>query len=192
MTLYVDSSALLKRYVDAPDSAAADELLGSNPVVATGRHTVVEVRRNLARLLEQPELGTARSAFATDLSSVARINRARRLTRASTPEAQAIARLPATAIDCAMDCDRARVLPAGRLSAPRLTGRSMTGTRRSMGGLWRSSSRARSSLTFAARLPTLQAREASARDRRSRIYSVRSGARENAAHRGRALSGDPA
>jgi hypothetical protein len=47
MTLYVDSSALLKRYVDAPDSAAADELLGSNPVVATGRPVSRAVRRKI-------------------------------------------------------------------------------------------------------------------------------------------------
>ncbi len=52
MTLYVDSSALLKRYVNEPDSDVADQLLASDPVLVTSWVTVVEVRRNLARVLE--------------------------------------------------------------------------------------------------------------------------------------------
>jgi uncharacterized protein len=67
VSLYVDSSALLKRYVDEPDSDVADSLLRSDPTLVTGRHTIVEVRRNLARLLAGRALATARSAFATDL-----------------------------------------------------------------------------------------------------------------------------
>jgi predicted nucleic acid-binding protein len=67
VSLYVDSSALLKRYVDEPDSDAADSLLRSDPSLVTSRHTVVEVRRNLARLLAGRELAAARSAFAADL-----------------------------------------------------------------------------------------------------------------------------
>lgn len=57
MTLYADSNVLLTRDVDEPDSERADELLASDDVLVTGRHAVVEVRRNLARLLE----GTAPS-----------------------------------------------------------------------------------------------------------------------------------
>lgn len=71
MTLYVDSSALLKRYVDEPDSARADELLSSDTQLVTGRHAVVEVRRNLARLLEPAAARAARAAFADDLPSFA-------------------------------------------------------------------------------------------------------------------------
>ncbi len=71
MTLYVDSSALLKRYVDEPDSDRADELLTGDPHLVTGRHTVVEVRRNLARLLSGTELTRARANFFDDLSSFA-------------------------------------------------------------------------------------------------------------------------
>ena len=67
MSLYVDSSALLKRYVDEPDSELADSLLGSDPTLVTARHTIVEVRRNLARLLDGRDLASARSAFASDL-----------------------------------------------------------------------------------------------------------------------------
>ena len=67
MSLYVDSSALLKRYVDEPDSDVADSLLRSDSSLLTARHTIVEVRRNLARLVSGRELASARSAFATDL-----------------------------------------------------------------------------------------------------------------------------
>ena len=55
MTLYVDSSALLKRYVDEPDSDTAETLLRSDPSLLTARHTIVEVRRNLARLLGESD-----------------------------------------------------------------------------------------------------------------------------------------
>jgi hypothetical protein len=48
VTLYADSSALLKRYVEEPDSERAVELLAGDPELVTGRHAVVAVRRNLA------------------------------------------------------------------------------------------------------------------------------------------------
>ncbi|MGH2948318.1 MAG: type II toxin-antitoxin system VapC family toxin [Solirubrobacteraceae bacterium] len=67
MSLYVDSSALLKRYVDEPDSNAAEAMLRSDPSLLTARHTIVEVRRNLARLLEERDAATARTAFVEDL-----------------------------------------------------------------------------------------------------------------------------
>lgn len=67
MTLYADTSALLKRYVDEEDSEFAVELLGSDPMLVTARHTVVEVRRNLARLLNGTALTESRRAFASDL-----------------------------------------------------------------------------------------------------------------------------
>ncbi len=70
MSLYVDASALLKRYVDEPDSDAAESLLRSDPSLLTARHTIVEVRRNLARLLSGKELANARSAFARDLEAL--------------------------------------------------------------------------------------------------------------------------
>jgi uncharacterized protein len=71
VTCYADSSALLKRYVDEPDSDSADELLASDSELVTGRHTIVEVRRNLARLLSGTALTESRVAFATDLGSFA-------------------------------------------------------------------------------------------------------------------------
>lgn len=67
MSLYVDSSALLKRYIDEPDSETAQALLSGDPSLLTARHTVVEVRRNLARLLDETDAVAARSAFMQDL-----------------------------------------------------------------------------------------------------------------------------
>src|SRR3954462_15877295 len=68
MSLYVDSSALLKRYIDEPDSDHAEALLRSDPSLLTARHAIVEVRRNLARLLEERDAAAARAAFLEDLA----------------------------------------------------------------------------------------------------------------------------
>ena len=62
MTLYVDSSAFLKRYVDEPESDACEALLLADPSWVTGRLTLVEVRRNLARLLPAKGLAMAQAA----------------------------------------------------------------------------------------------------------------------------------
>jgi uncharacterized protein len=70
MTTYVDTSALLKRYVDEADSDRAVDLLVSDPALVTARHTVVEVRRNLARLLRATDAAAARAAFADDLQAL--------------------------------------------------------------------------------------------------------------------------
>jgi uncharacterized protein len=67
VSLYIDSSALLKRYIEEPDSDRAEQLLRSDPLLLTARHTVVEVRRNLARMLDGRPLAAARAAFAADL-----------------------------------------------------------------------------------------------------------------------------
>ena len=69
MTLYADSSALLKRYVDEPDSERAVELLSSDDELVTGRHTWAEVRRNLARLLEPAAAARARSSMVDDMAA---------------------------------------------------------------------------------------------------------------------------
>lgn len=69
MTLYVDSSALLKRYVDEPGCDESDALLASDRSLLTARHTLVEVRRNLARLLDERDATAAKAAFADDMTS---------------------------------------------------------------------------------------------------------------------------
>jgi predicted nucleic acid-binding protein len=64
--LYVDSSALLKRYVDEPESGQCERYLLADPDWLTARVTYVEVRRNLARLLDARALAEARRSFARD------------------------------------------------------------------------------------------------------------------------------
>ena len=71
MTLYADSSALLKRYVDEADSARAVEMLASDSLLVTARHTVIEVRRNLGRLLTGDDLTVTRRDFQVDLEAFA-------------------------------------------------------------------------------------------------------------------------
>lgn len=71
MTLYVDPSALLKRYVEEPDSTLAVELINSDPVLVTSWITLVEVRRNLGRLLAGHELAAARRQVSEDLDHFA-------------------------------------------------------------------------------------------------------------------------
>ena len=71
MVAYVDSSALLKRYVAEPDSPVAAELLQSDPVLVTSWVTVIEVRRNLARLFEGEQLAAARRQAEADFDGLA-------------------------------------------------------------------------------------------------------------------------
>jgi predicted nucleic acid-binding protein len=70
VSLYVDSSALIKRYIEEPDSDACDELLRSDPTLITGRHTVIEIRRNLARLLGERDLAEVKERFERDLAVI--------------------------------------------------------------------------------------------------------------------------
>ncbi len=66
MALYVDTSALLKRYLDEPDSQLAEDYLLGDPDWYCGRHGYVECRRNLYRALEGPELVRMREGFEED------------------------------------------------------------------------------------------------------------------------------
>ncbi|MEO8511736.1 MAG: type II toxin-antitoxin system VapC family toxin [Chloroflexota bacterium] len=68
MTLYVDSSALVKRYVEEPDSALAEGLLLADPAWITASHTFVEVMLTLARRLASADLPSAQQAFEADWS----------------------------------------------------------------------------------------------------------------------------
>jgi predicted nucleic acid-binding protein len=66
VTLYVDASALLKRYIEEPDSEVCERQLLADPIWLAARHVSVEVRRNLARLLEGDHLQQAREQFLSD------------------------------------------------------------------------------------------------------------------------------
>jgi predicted nucleic acid-binding protein len=70
VSLYVDASALLKRYLDEDDSDAADAILRSDPSLVTARHTLVEVRRNLARLVDTGDLAAVKDRFARDVETI--------------------------------------------------------------------------------------------------------------------------
>lgn len=74
MTLYIDTSALLKRYIKEHDSEAADSLMKTDPVLVATRLTEVEVRRNLARLLKPEQLAIAKQKFTIDLDAFAMVS----------------------------------------------------------------------------------------------------------------------
>jgi predicted nucleic acid-binding protein len=66
VTLYVDSSALAKRYVSEDDSDVAESALLADSDWVTGRHTFVEIMLALHRRLGDAERGTAKAAFERD------------------------------------------------------------------------------------------------------------------------------
>jgi hypothetical protein len=66
MTLYVDASALVKRYVAESDSEAAEAMLLEDPAWVTGNHTFVEVVLTLSRSLADADIGPALDSFESD------------------------------------------------------------------------------------------------------------------------------
>lgn len=74
MTLYVDTSALIKRYVQERDSDVAEQLMSTDPVLVTSRLTEVELRRNLTRLLDGDDLVRARRRAQADLDAFALVD----------------------------------------------------------------------------------------------------------------------
>jgi uncharacterized protein len=66
MTRYVDSSALIKRYVADDDSEAAEAILLADTDWVTGRHTFVEVFLAINRRLREAERRVASAAFDSD------------------------------------------------------------------------------------------------------------------------------
>ena len=74
MTLYVDTSALLKRYVSEHDSDAAEQFMAADPTLVTCRLTEAELRRDLARLLDKDALLSARRQVQADLNAFALVS----------------------------------------------------------------------------------------------------------------------
>jgi len=68
VSLYVDTSALLKRYISEDESGACERILLGDPSWVTARHTSVEVVRNLAKLLGGSERSRMKKIFAADWS----------------------------------------------------------------------------------------------------------------------------
>lgn len=107
MTLYLDSSALLKRYVDEPDSAQFNHILLSDSIWMTCRLTWVEVWRNLGRRLNHEDVADMRAAFRRDWEHLAIIE----IDHVLCEEAGAVA-----------DVTGARTLDAAHLAALRRAG----------------------------------------------------------------------
>jgi predicted nucleic acid-binding protein len=66
LSLYLDTSALLKRYVSEEESEGCERILLADPAWVTARHTWVEVVRNLAKLLSGLERARMKKAFRAD------------------------------------------------------------------------------------------------------------------------------
>lgn len=64
MTVYVDSSGFLAVLLAEPRSDVVRDHLLSDPDWVSARHSLVEVRRNIARLLPPDRADQARTAFA--------------------------------------------------------------------------------------------------------------------------------
>ena len=111
MTMYVDTSALMKRYISERDSVVAEHFLAADPVLITSRLTEVELRRNLARLLDGDELLIARRQLEDDLNAFALVG----LDASTCAEAASIA-----------EQTLCRSLDALHVAAARRTGESTT------------------------------------------------------------------
>lgn len=70
MTAYVDSSALLKRYLDEADSDQAQQLMDQADGLVTSRLSRVEVGKGLGRISSMAERGMAKKLFAADLDGM--------------------------------------------------------------------------------------------------------------------------
>ncbi len=63
MTQYLDSSALLSVILDEPRADAVRDRLARDAEWSTARHTLVEARRNIVRLVAPEHVERARRAF---------------------------------------------------------------------------------------------------------------------------------
>lgn len=66
MSLYLDTSALLKRYIKEAESEPFSRLTEADGEWITAQHTYVETRRNLSRLLSGAALKSMQRAFESD------------------------------------------------------------------------------------------------------------------------------
>lgn len=111
MTLYVDSSALSKRYLREPLSDASERLLLSDQDWTTARHTAVEVRRTLTLNLDGAELAEARRLFSRDWA----LTKVIELTEAVCEAAAQIAEVTRIRTLDALHLGAARLVGAGQL-----------------------------------------------------------------------------
>ena len=74
MTSYVDSSALVKRYVKESDSSFAVSLIDADKVIVTSWLSFVEVRKVITRALNTSDLTLAKRVLVEDLDKMALIS----------------------------------------------------------------------------------------------------------------------
>lgn len=74
MTTFLDSSALVKRYVNEPDSDYAAALIDADDVLVSSWLTVVEVRRTVARILSGSDLSRAKELITEDFDKIALVS----------------------------------------------------------------------------------------------------------------------
>jgi predicted nucleic acid-binding protein len=74
VTTFLDSSALVKRYVNEPDSDYAAALIDADDVLVSSWLTVVEVRRTVARILSGNDLSRAKELIAEDFDKIALVS----------------------------------------------------------------------------------------------------------------------
>jgi prevent-host-death family protein len=67
----LDTAAPLTKGIDEHDSGVADALIAADPVLVTSRIAEVEVRRTIARLLNDDDAATAKRQFLEDLDAFA-------------------------------------------------------------------------------------------------------------------------
>jgi len=111
MSAYVDASAFLKMYFREPDSKACAALLEENDDWISGRHTEVEVRRNLPLALKGKALAKARAEFMKDWGTVTKVA----LTKAECESAAAIAEFTGVGTLDALHLGAAQQVALGRI-----------------------------------------------------------------------------
>ena len=70
MSLYVDTSALMKGYIDEVDSDDCESILRTDPQWITAQHTFVEGQSVLGRLLEGYDLADALDLFVANWNAI--------------------------------------------------------------------------------------------------------------------------
>jgi predicted nucleic acid-binding protein len=88
VVLYADSSALMKCYIDEDDSDVAAAALSADPVVVTSWITLIEVRRNLHRILGAAGSRAAKQRFEHDVDGMTLLNADERIVRRATQIAE--------------------------------------------------------------------------------------------------------
>lgn len=74
MTTFLDSSALVKRYVNEPDSDYAAALIDADDVLVSSWLTAVDVRRTVARILSGSDLSRAKELLEEDFDKIALVS----------------------------------------------------------------------------------------------------------------------